>query len=446
MAMHSDMYSFLKFVRYQDVLLWDIKRYFATRVLSSFPVVRLGDYINEESAKYSISDPTKTYGILGVNNQTGIFDAYKESGSRIKQKYKKMQVGWLAYNPYRVNVGSIGICTNAHNHEYISPAYVVFSCKESLLPEFLFLLMKTQLFNKTIRDNTTGSVRQNLNFTVLSNLQIPLPSLSEQGRILRRYHDKIKKAESFEQDAHQIIGRNLDTHLLDVLKVSDTPCDTKSKSNYDFLHFYRLKSILRWDLYNEKATNYSELYKNVKLSNVILSKPQYGAGFSSKPFDGNIRYIRITDINEDGSLNDDKVSANGFSERYVLKENDFLIARSGNTVGKTFLYKMDGGKAIYAGYLIRFELDTTQVLPDYLLAYSKSSVYKDWIKGNMRVSAQPNINSQQYLESPIILPPMNVQKELVFYINKQKTLAKQLRQKAHQMRQSALKEFENAIF
>ena len=159
-------YKYLRLVNYSTLLLWDIKRYFTTLVLSSFPVVRLGDYINEESAKYSINDPTKTYGILGVNNQTGIFDAYEESGSKIKQKYKKMEIGWIAYNPYRVNVGSIGIRTNAQKHEYISPAYVVFSCRSGLVPDFLFLVMKTNLFNKIIRENTTGSVRQNLSFSV----------------------------------------------------------------------------------------------------------------------------------------------------------------------------------------------------------------------------------------------------------------------------------------
>ena len=138
-------YKYLQLIKYSSLLLWDIKRYFTTQVLSSFPVVRLGDYINEESAKYSISDPNKRYGILGVNNKDGIFDAYEESGSKIKQKYKKMQVGWIAYNPYRVNVGSIGIRTNEHNYDYISPAYVVFSCKSGLLPDFLFLLLKLLL-------------------------------------------------------------------------------------------------------------------------------------------------------------------------------------------------------------------------------------------------------------------------------------------------------------
>ena len=157
----TQKYKYLHFVDYSTFLLWDIKRYFMTQVSSSYPIVRLGDYIQEESAKYKINDPSKTYGILGVNNQTGIFDAYREQGSNIKQKYKKMQVGWIAYNPYRVNVGSIGMRTDKQNYEYISPAYVVFSCKEKKLsPEFLYLLMKTDVFNQIIRENTTGSVRQ----------------------------------------------------------------------------------------------------------------------------------------------------------------------------------------------------------------------------------------------------------------------------------------------
>lgn len=159
-----------------------------------------------------------------------------------------------------------------------------------------------------------------------------------------------------------------------------------------------------------------------------------------------MRYIRITDINEDGSLNEEKVSAKGYSAYYLLKENDFLIARSGNTVGKTFLYKNKFGKAIFAGYLIRFKLDETKVIPEYLLAYTKCSPYKEWIKGNMRVSAQPNINSQQYLDSPIILPPLKAQKEIVEYVEKQKNEINVLKQRAQTMRAKTLIEFENEIF
>ncbi len=159
-----------------------------------------------------------------------------------------------------------------------------------------------------------------------------------------------------------------------------------------------------------------------------------------------MRYIRITDINEDGSLNEEKVSAKGYSAHYLLKENDFLIARSGNTVGKTFLYKNKFGKAIFAGYLIRFKLDETKVIPEYLLAYTKCSLYKEWIKGNMRVSAQPNINSQQYLDSPIILPSLDKQIKIVEHIEKLRDKIITLRKCVRTTRIEALTEFENEIF
>ena len=64
----------------------------------------------------------------------------------------------------------------------------------------------------------------------------------------------------------------------------------------------------------------------------------------------------------------------------------------------------------------------------------------------MRVSAQPNINSQQYLESPIILPPLGVQKNIVEYISKQKDEINNLQRRAQIMSTNAIKEFENEIF
>ena len=247
----AQKYKYLHLVNYNTFLLWDIKRYFMTQMASSHPIVKLGDYIQEEGTKYNISDKTKTYGILGVNNQTGIFDAYKENGSKIKQKYKKMQVGWIAYNPYRVNVGSIGIRTEEHLFEYISPAYVVFSCKKGLLPEFLFLLMKTDLFNKIIRENTTGSVRQNLNYSVLSNLQIPLPSLGEQNKIIAAYNATIAQAKQYSTQAKDI-DEQIEKYLQDELGIPSLQDECKNAvfrdTPYKFICLHRLNDMSdRWD-------------------------------------------------------------------------------------------------------------------------------------------------------------------------------------------------------
>ena len=145
-------------------------------------------------------------------------------------------------------------------------------------------------------------------------------------------------------------------------------------------------------------------------------------------------------------MNKDIVSADGYDNQYLLQDGDFLIARSGNTVGKTFLYQSDIGKAIYAGYLIKFVLNPDLINPKYLLFYTKSSIYKRWINSNMRVSAQPNINSEQYLFSPIIVPEMEVQDRIVKHIESIIKRIQELAKSSKNDERTALRNFETQIF
>lgn len=115
-------------------------------------------------------------------------------------------------------------------------------------------------------------------------------------------------------------------------------------------------------------------------------------------------------------------------------------------MGKTFLYKKYFGKCIYAGYLIKFTLNTAKIIPEYLLYYTKSSAYKMWINSNQRANAQPNINSNEYLNSPIIIPPLSTQKEIVEKISNIKNKIIELTKLAEQNRQLAKEEFEKELF
>lgn len=147
---------------------------------------------------------------------------------------------------------------------------------------------------------------------------------------------------------------------------------------------------------------------------------QYGA--NEKATEGNpqkdIRYIRITDINDSGELNGDFKTAEKIEEKYILQEGDFLFARSGNTVGKTFLYETKYGKCLYAGYLIKFNLKKNKILPQYLRQFTKTKTYWNWVKSNQTGSSQPNINGQIYSSLQIPLPPLSAQKEIVAKIEK----------------------------
>ncbi|WP_288988049.1 restriction endonuclease subunit S [uncultured Pseudoalteromonas sp.] len=156
-------------------------------------------------------------------------------------------------------------------------------------------------------------------------------------------------------------------------------------------------------------------WKLKKLEELTLEKLSYGANSPSCEIkDGGTRYIRITDIDDSGNLNSDTVGIESESyDEYVLKHNDFLFARSGNTVGKTFLYEKDKHpKSAYAGYLIRYRADETKLLPQYLKQYCFSSRYNFWVKSQIRAGAQPNINAKEYGSLELPLPSIQEQRKI----------------------------------
>lgn len=169
-------------------------------------------------------------------------------------------------------------------------------------------------------------------------------------------------------------------------------------------------------LYQHKMSNYK--YPVVPLYKFLEVKPQYGAGEAGLPRndDTTPRYIRITDIDENGFLSKDLgVTANKVEEKYILNNNDILIARSGNTVGKSYIHKTSlvQDKCFYAGYLIRFVVDTEKILPDYVYILTKLSPYADWVRVTQRVTGQPNINAEEYGNLPIPVPPKDIQQVIL---------------------------------
>ncbi len=151
------------------------------------------------------------------------------------------------------------------------------------------------------------------------------------------------------------------------------------------------------------------------LREIAVSSGEYGANTPATKFNPAIgRYIRITDIDDSGNLNSDKVSPEVAEDKYLLHEGDLLFARTGATVGKTYLHKK--GKAFYAGYLIKYRfLDA--VLPDFVFAYTHSQEYFKWVELTQKVGAQPNISAKQYDGLRIIVPPLEEQKLFIVLMN-----------------------------
>ncbi|MEI6435970.1 MAG: restriction endonuclease subunit S [Bacteroidota bacterium] len=442
--------SWMKFLPFRDVVLWDVKRYASERIKSDYPIVRLGLHIQEQSQKVKLFDfPKEEFGILGVNNKIGIFDAYKETGANINQPYKKMEIGWLAYNPYRVNVGSIGMRTEKNQHEYISPAYVVFSCKETLLPDFLYKLFKTERFNKIINESTTGSVRQNLTIEILKTMYIALPPIEIQKKLLATYYLKTEKALIQDKEA-ETKEQEINTYLLDVLGVTIEKT-TKQKG----ISFTRFSIIDHWaagylfNLNSLKGITESK-YPTQKIKNILLSC-QYG--LSSKAIEEpiGIPMLRMNNIiNSELNIDDLKYipMEEVQKEKALLKKGDLLFNRTNSKelVGKTAIFELDE-EYTFASYLIRLKLDTEKVnahFINYLFNSPIGRIQIDMI--SRQVLVQANVNAQELQDFIFPIPDIIIQNKIINEVLKIKESANVLKTKAEINRREAITEFEQAIF
>ena len=128
----------------------------------------------------------------------------------------------------------------------------------------------------------------------------------------------------------------------------------------------------------------------------------YGMNAAAKSYDGENKYIRITDIDESSSTYVDKdvVSPDGMlSDNFLVKERDILLARTGASTGKTYLYRKPDGKLYYAGFLIRANVTTHN--PYFLFCQLHTHRYWRWVSIMSARSGQPGINSQEYSSFPV---------------------------------------------
>ncbi len=169
---------------------------------------------------------------------------------------------------------------------------------------------------------------------------------------------------------------------------------------------------LSGERYRENETTETK-HEWVELGGILLGKPQYGSGARKISYDGEVRYVRITDLTDSGELKtEDPVSPSKIEPKYFLESGDLLIARSGS-VGRTYIHKTLPGTYQYAGYLIRFRVNPAKAIPEYIYHVTKSDSWREWILNNSKTGTLTNINAKQYSSFQFPLPPLEVQREIV---------------------------------
>jgi type I restriction enzyme S subunit len=235
----------------------------------------------------------------------------------------------------------------------------------------------------------TGTRQPRVIIDIFLEYPIPLPALEEQKRIVSRLEQLISRAEE---------ARRL-------RKLAKEEADKIMQAALNKV-FSRAKE---------------EEWEWAKLGTLLIKKPQYGLTARSSQEKKEVRYIRISDVNDHGELKDDDPRFLDLTseeyEKYKVEENDILIARSGS-VGRVYLHRPIKQKCVFASYLIRFKLDSNKLLPKFFFYFGLSSLYREFVENTLRKVAQPNINAKEYCKLEVPLLPLKEQEKIVAYLDR----------------------------
>ena len=326
--------------------------------------------------------------------------------------------------------GTIGVATlfpTDYGRANINQAIAKITVKSGIDKEYLVIILNSDICKTQAKILVTAVAQPNINFEQIKSIRIPYMNEDTRNKIIKVYREDKKLIQYKKQKAQELLA-GVDDYILDKLGISIDQADSSTTFSV-WSDEIENRFDPKYMRSNKAFKDIEPKYKRVKLDDLLLQPPQYGA--NERAIEGNkkndIRYIRITDIDENGSLvDDDWKTAEQIENKYLLENNDLLFARSGATAGKSYIHTNEASKAIFAGYLIRFKIDPKKASPNFVFILTKTSYYKLWKDLIQRPSGQPNINSEEFKSFELPLPPIETQNEIVIEVNKRNQEARAL--------------------
>lgn len=294
-----------------------------------------------------------------------------------------------------------------------------------------YFLHAAHVINGWIRAKT--STNGNIKTSDITELVVPFPPLAEQERIVAKLEQILPQIDRYEaawnklEDFNKRFPVDMQKSILQMAiqgkLVEQRPEEGTGEELYQQIQAEKQRLIKAGTIKKEKPLpeiaedeipfDIPESWKWVQWGDLSQSI-QYGYNAPAQE-KGRIKMVRISDI-QDGKVLWDTVPYCDIKEdeipTYLLGENDILFARTGGTVGKSYLVKEVPEEAIYAGYLIRTQYSSL-LCPEYMKYFMESQLYWDQLRNGTIATAQPNCNGKTLSKMILPLPPLAEQKRIV---------------------------------
>ncbi|MFF0254865.1 restriction endonuclease subunit S [Micromonospora zamorensis] len=304
----------------------------------------------------------------------------KQVYSRDRSGYTVVEPGEFAYATIHLDEGSVGI---ADTRCLISPMYTVFRLMSAdVHAPYLLRYLKSQRALAEYSRLGKGSVhrRKSISLDALGNLQVPLPPISEQRRIVEAL-DRVDELRAKRQEAFSRLSELIQSIFL--------------------------------DMFGDPLAN----PKNWPLATVgeHLIFQQYGPRFYNEAYSkSGVPIVRITDLDPLGHLDFSSMPkmdvAGDIRRKFALRPGDLIFARTGATVGKLALIREGDPECIAGAYFIRMRFDD-HILPEYAAALLRAKSVQAIIWAGSQQSAQQNFSGPGLRALPLPTPPISAQQE-----------------------------------
>ncbi|MGQ3449421.1 restriction endonuclease subunit S [Streptococcus pneumoniae] len=277
--------------------------------------------------------------------------------------------------------------------------------------DFLFYLLSRMKQTNYWAKFSTGSTFESINSNDIKSAEICLPSQDEEAAIGSLF-------------------RTLD--------------DLLSSYKDNLTNYQSLKATMLSNMFPKVGQTVPEIrldgfegeWEKVKLKDVTESI-EYGLNASAKEFDGENKYIRITDIDDvSRKFKEDSLTSPDINvsecDTYLLCEKDILFARTGASVGKTYLYDKKDGKVYFAGFLIRARIKD-KFDSKFIFQNTLTDRFTQYVKVTSQRSGQPGVNGKEYGEYELYLPKYEEQQAIGTYFSNLDNLINSYQEKISQL-------------
>lgn len=354
---------------------------------------KLGDILVEISRKLKMADD-EIYQLVTVRRRNGGIISrgfYKGSEVLVKSQFT-IKKGDYLISKRQVVHGATGIVPDYLDGSIVSNEYLVLHGTKDLNIDFFSLLSELPSMYRKFLLSSYGVDIEKLLFDVndWKKRRISIPSIQEQNKITS-FIEGMNKTIDLKQQELITLKQTKQGFLQKMI-----PKEGELVPELRFPEF-----IDDW-----RPLNLGEISESF----------EYGLNASATKFDGENKYIRITDIDDKTnklsnvnltSPNIDLLSA----ENYLVKEGDILFARTGASVGKSYIYDKADGKVYYAGFLIRARIKPNYN-PEFVYQNTHTSKYDKFIKITSQRSGQPGVNAQEYAGFSIMTPDIKEQTQI----------------------------------